>query len=225
MKEDRKSADYRDYVIKDGAFIGAFEEMYKHVDDPWHIGEATALQYDLALQLLDRYHICSPYGRMLDIGCGKGSFTARLKRARPHASILGVDISPTAIRSAREKHAVPGLEFDTMDLQKEYTLIDEQYDIIIIMSQLVWYILPNLRQIISHLLTSAIREEGYLLINQSFLKPEEQTYGKEIVSSVEDLIELVGFHPVELIETNRFTNHNAIFLFKNGAHPAGSLEI
>ena len=29
------SKDYHDYVIKDGNFIGEFEQMYQNVDDPW----------------------------------------------------------------------------------------------------------------------------------------------------------------------------------------------
>ena len=31
------TTDYHDYFIKDGRFIGRFEEMYRDVDDPWHI--------------------------------------------------------------------------------------------------------------------------------------------------------------------------------------------
>ena len=27
--------DYHDYVIKNGNFIGQFEEMYQNCDDPW----------------------------------------------------------------------------------------------------------------------------------------------------------------------------------------------
>ena len=30
---------YQDYVIKDGKFIGKFEEMYQKFDDPWHQSE------------------------------------------------------------------------------------------------------------------------------------------------------------------------------------------
>ena len=26
---------YKDFIIKDGKFIGKFEEMYKKFDDPW----------------------------------------------------------------------------------------------------------------------------------------------------------------------------------------------
>ena len=45
------SKDYHDYVFKDGKFIGAFEEMYQNVEDPWHHGDATAIYYDMDLYL------------------------------------------------------------------------------------------------------------------------------------------------------------------------------
>lgn len=38
--------DYHDYVIKDGVFIGKFEEMYQKFDDPWHQIENMHLYYD-----------------------------------------------------------------------------------------------------------------------------------------------------------------------------------
>lgn len=45
------SKDYHDYVIKNGGFIGKFEEMYQNIEDPWFHGEATAFHYDLGLVL------------------------------------------------------------------------------------------------------------------------------------------------------------------------------
>lgn len=30
---------YQDYVIRDGKFVGKFEEMYQKFDDPWHQNE------------------------------------------------------------------------------------------------------------------------------------------------------------------------------------------
>ena len=27
---------YQDYVIRDGKFVGKFEEMYQKFDNPWH---------------------------------------------------------------------------------------------------------------------------------------------------------------------------------------------
>lgn len=35
---------YQDYVIKDGRFVGRFDEMYRHFDDPWHQSEPRVAQ-------------------------------------------------------------------------------------------------------------------------------------------------------------------------------------
>ena len=37
----KKYQRYQDYVIKDGKFVGEFEQMYKDFDDPW---EQSALE-------------------------------------------------------------------------------------------------------------------------------------------------------------------------------------
>ena len=35
MEPTKTELDYKDYVIKDGKLVGAFEEMYQKVDNPW----------------------------------------------------------------------------------------------------------------------------------------------------------------------------------------------
>lgn len=73
------SDDYHDYVIKDGKFIGKFEEMYKYSKDvPWHQDRiAYAFQSDIDIGLL--WHIVREYEPMkiAEIGCGLGYFTTR----------------------------------------------------------------------------------------------------------------------------------------------------
>lgn len=209
-----KSDNYRDYVIKDGKFIGAFEEMYQNIDDPWNHGEATAIQYDLILLLLKRYNICKEGGNILDIGCGKGAFTARIKEDHPSCRICGIDISPTAIRYAEKTYGSRGIEFVALDIQEQYSDLKNRYDLIII-SQIVWYILPKIHVVMDFIVRHALAPNGYLLISQAFYKPEEQTYGKEVISSVEDLMRIIKIPQVELIESNRLTNHDAILLFQN----------
>jgi len=209
------SDDYRDYVIRDGKFIGAFDEMYRRIPDPWNIGDAGGIQYDLLLYLVRRYGICAGGGRVLDIGAGRGAFTARLKEIVPAAEIHAVDISPTAVRRAQEDHRDAGIRFSVLDIQKDYLGVEEGYDLVVL-SQMVWYILPALGDILHHLLDHVLGRGGYLLINQAFYQPGVQKYGREVVSRVEDLIRIAGKDPLELIETNRLTNHNAILLFRNG---------
>lgn len=208
-----ESQDYHDYVIKDGKFIGAFEEMYQNIDDPWHHGGATAIQCDLALYLINRY---SNYdsGSVLDIGCGEGAFTVRIKRQLPNAHILAVDIAPTAIKKAKQKYGNLGIEFQVMDIQKEYRNISEQFNLIV-MSGIMWYILPNFGAIVNYLGEKILKkDDAYLLTSQPFYKPEEQKYGKEIVSTVEDMLNLIDLEVVEMVELNRLSNHTAIVLFK-----------
>lgn len=153
------SDNYRDYVINDGKFIGAFEEMYQNIDDPWNHGDATAIQF------------------------------------------------------ARKTYGNRSIEFTVVDIQEEYQKIQSQYDLIVI-SQLVWYILPRIREIMEYLVDNVLVENGYLIINQAFYKPEEQTYGKEIISTVEDLTSCIKISPVEILESNRLTNHGAVLLFQ-----------
>jgi len=207
-----KSKDYHDYVIKNGKFIGKFEEMYQNVEDPWHHRDATAIPYDLALYLLERYEICTNGGEVFDIGCGKGAFTARLKRKLPKAKILAIDIAPTAIKKAKKKYEKLGINFKVMDIQKEYRNITEKFDLILV-SQLMWYILPKFQEIMRYLVKNALKK--WLVISKSaFYKPGEQKYGKEIVQTPEDMISLINLKPSEMIEINRLSNHGAVILFK-----------
>ena len=205
--------DYHDYVIKDGKFIGAFEEMYQNVDDPWHHGDATAVHYDLALFLLKGY--ANPRGGVLDMGCGKGAFTARLKENFPGASVTGVDIAPTAIKKARQKYGHLGIKFVTFDVREYQKIVDKVgKDFgLVVMSDLMWYVLPEFENIVKYL-DRIIVKGGHLLISQSFCQPDEQNYGREIVSSPEDMLKLIPYQAVEMIEANRFSNHHAIILFQ-----------
>lgn len=214
-KPDKRigSDNYRDYVIKDGKFIGAFEEMYQNIEDPWNHGSATAIQYDIILLLLRRYNIGKDREKILDLGCGKGAFTARMKKQFPVCSIMGVDISPTAIKYAKKTYGHLGIKFAPLDIQVQYLTINTRYDLVI-MSQLIWYILPEIRGIMNHIIEDVLEDGGYLLISQAFYKPEEQTYGREIISTVEDLLGFIRLPVTELVESNRLTNHDAILLFR-----------
>ena len=192
------SKDYHDYVFKDGKFIGAFEEMYLNVDDPWHHGDATAIHYDSALLLLKRY--TNLRGGVLDIGCGKGAFTARLKESFPGVSVTGVDIALEIIYLVIKEY-----QSLTDKVGRDFGLV--------VMFDLMWYVLPEFENIVKYL-GRIISKGGWLLISQSFYQPDEQKYGGDIVSSPEDMLKLIPYRAVEIIEVNRFSNHHAIILFQ-----------
>ena len=211
------SDDYRDYVFKDGELIGKFEEMYQNVEDPWHQADTSAIHYDMMLYLLNRYDVCrSRGGVVLDIGCGKGAFTAKLRKGlNKGTKITGIDVAPTAIQKAKEKYGDLGIDFIACDIEKEFEhlLLPSSGVDLIIMSEIMWYVLPTSKDICKGI-ERYLKDEGYLLISHTFYPPGKQKYGKDIVSNIKDIFKLVSLPLVEMIETNRFENHHAFCLFK-----------
>ena len=180
------SRDYRDYVIKDGRFIGEFDQMYRNVADPWQCGAlANALKNDLLVAAAA--HDGGGVRRALDVGCGLGALTARLAAALPNAEWHACDVSPTAIEKAREN--VPGARLFVQDLSQPLPFAPGSLDLIT-MAEVMWYILPQLEAVLARFF-EALRPGGRLLLLQYFLKPEEQQYGKEWISSPADLLRLV----------------------------------
>lgn len=81
-----------------------WDERYRQLDTPWDLDGASPVVQRLASRLL------SPGARVLVPGCGLGHDAAAL--AQRGIRVVGLDLSPTAVARASERHAgVPGLEF------------------------------------------------------------------------------------------------------------------
>lgn len=212
------SSDYHDYVIKNGKFIGKFEQMYQNIEDPWYsVKNVNSLDNNLFLTLVK--HSTPLSGRVLDVGCGLGALTARLREQLPKAEIHACDMSETAIEKASKRYV--GISFFTHDLSRIESMPFEaaSFDVITA-AQIIWYILPSLPKIMSgfHRL---LRDGGHLVVLQYFLHPDEQKYGKEIIETPEDLIHLVtaaGFHTEKEIYINRCRPQNLLLLAVKGSN-------
>jgi ubiquinone/menaquinone biosynthesis C-methylase UbiE len=72
--------------------------------------------------------------RVLDVGCGRGRIMNRLAELYPHSRFVGMDLSPDAIRFARDEAAKKGLnniEFVAVDLSNfDGTAEPESFDFI-----------------------------------------------------------------------------------------------
>jgi len=93
--------------------MGMYAAMYRLGYTPWErYGKAASASI---AQRLDREEAerSRPPGRMLDLGCGRGQYTAEL--ARRGWEVVGVDNVPKAIEAARRKE-IPGATFVVGDV-------------------------------------------------------------------------------------------------------------
>ena len=91
-----------------------FEELYRTEEDPWQIGAADSERYGIYLEFLRRHAPLSGFASALDLGCGKGAFTARL--ASLARRVTGVELSEIAVAKARSMH--PGIRFLQCDARR-----------------------------------------------------------------------------------------------------------
>lgn len=210
-----RSNDYHDYVIKDGRFVGEFEQMYRNVEDPWHCSE-LAQNFDNALVLAAVAHAGRASRTVLEVGCGIGAITRRIVEALPHARIHACDISPTAI--AKAERVNPTVRFFTHDLCGDEPLpLDARSVDLIVMVQVMWYILPALERTFAayHTLLAA---GGHLIVSQAFYPSVVQKYGRgtlETAADVRRYLDTAGFtlrseiHIDPSVEMGR--PHNSLF--------------
>ena len=51
----KKIPNYQDLVIKDGKFVGKFEEMYQKFSDPWNLLKKNKLKSNLNYKIIYNY--------------------------------------------------------------------------------------------------------------------------------------------------------------------------
>ncbi len=188
---------YQDYVIKDGKFIGKFEEMYQKFDDPWHQKEIFHEFYSKSFtsETLKQYGI----KKVLEIGCGLGAFTDYLHSRAPGCCITGMDISKTAVEKA--KRTYPDIDFLQGDILTFSRNPDSEYDAIIF-SEIMWYILEDLDEVIRNLSENYGGGQKLVIVNQVFYKGE-QKYGNEFFTCLDEMVEYLPWKCLRKISIDR----------------------
>ena len=207
--------DYHDYFIKDGRHIGRYEEMYRECPDPWNI-EKLGLRLDMQAAALLLVGYERRVKRFLDVGAGLGFFTEFLARniwqANPEARGLVTDISSEAVKRATEKLNDPRLEFQALDVRTlaRYPILPPAGFDLVVLAQVLWGLLENLNETLAAL-AALLPPNGLMLVSQHFPGTERQTYGRETVSSPQDLaycLKAAGLTVINTLETNRLVNHH-----------------
>lgn len=199
--------EYHDYVIKEGRFIGAFEEMYRDCEDPWHQDQLQPVSREIALLLLrDR-----TYRRILDLGCGKGRFTNQIQTATGGV-VTGVDISPTAVSIARTRY--PDIEFLSASVPP-LNVSNTGCDLVVV-GELLWYVLPQLALLLSEI-QRVLVPDGRCLVIQQFYRQGLQQYGRDVMETPEELIKMLPMELVHHVEVVESPYRTFVALFEKSA--------
>lgn len=183
-----KFEKYQDYVIKDGKLVGEFDQMYKDFDDPWEQStrELFASAKAVCLNLVESFQ-CQ---KVIELGCGFGQFTDRLKKICP--SVSGLDISPTAIDVARKRY--PNCDFHVSkfpDLELIRTLGPD----CIVMAEITWYVLDDLDNFLAFLKNEM---PDTLLIHMLMTySAGEQKYGADKFTNLTEIKDYFGMNYIE----------------------------
>ena len=184
--------NYHDYVIKDGRFIGQFEQMYRDCENPWNEkGEYyDGSPCDVATKQLIRAQAdpttCS-------LGDGLGRFLDWVNVAG-----CGVEISATAHTLAKTMY--PWLEFVNNDILAAMATHTEPFATYLF-REVLWYILPDWQKICDILAT---KHGALVIVELSFY--DEQHYGKDYFDGPDDFITKWPFS-IEKIVREHTTKH------------------
>ncbi len=177
--------NYHDYVIRDGRFIGRFDEMYQKFEDPWHQSE----QPNKYARMAGIMHMKNVGVRsVLECGCGLGYYAEWIYR---ETGIIpkSVDLSQSAVD--RAKKLFPHLDFSVADITRDLERFRDAD--CILFAEILWYILPELNDLFAVMRDNF--KDKFLLINQVFYKGT-QKYGTEYFTGMDELISYVPFELV-----------------------------
>lgn len=192
-------AKYHEYVLKDGKFIGKFEEMYQDIEDPWMQSEQpNRYSRTMAIMNIKRYGIKS----IIEYGCGLGYYADWIYK---ETGIIpkSIDISETAIKKAKSNF--PHLNFEVGDITQLDKINDlDKYDCILL-ADITWLILDNLDNV-NELLMKHFK--GKYLINNFVTYKGTQKYGLDFFTTTKEYIDYMPFKLIGWGEATTVDDHN-----------------
>ena len=149
--------------------------MYQKISDPWKILEKNksglSLNYQMILNCCE--HIRSSKTKTLEIGCGYPQISYELYKKK--FTVYGSDISKTVIEKSKKKY--PELKNNLyVSNFLNFFLYEKIKPDIIILSDISWYVLPELRKFIKWY--KNLKSKVYLIHSLAVYKKNEQEYGK-----------------------------------------------
>ena len=208
---------YQDFVIKNGKFIGKFDEMYKKFPDPWKLLKNNLNSQNLNYQVI--YNFCEKIRHLkkrkklitLEIGCGYPQITFHLFKKGFNS--FGTDISETVIKKSKKKYPKIRKRLFVSDFNnfKLYKKINPD---IIIFSDISWYILPELKNFLKWF--KNINKKIYLIHSLAIYNNNVQSYGKDYFRDMQTIKNFFNLKFLCEVEIKNLNNDwHTIFLANN----------
>ena len=174
-----KNKNYQYLVIKNGKFIGKFNDLYQNFNDPWLSMEKNGkygklkfnLVINLCLNLVDKYKLKNC--KFVEIGCGYPQITNELTKKKFDA--YGIDISSVLIQKAKKKYPNLKKKLFCSDINN-FELYDKIRPDVYVMSEVTWYILPKLKKFLKFFKR---QKNSFLIHSLAIYDKRVQKYGKE----------------------------------------------
>lgn len=127
-------------LLRDKGASAAFEAVYRESADPWASARPhyryQRLKYDQLIAFLPNQR----FGNALDLGCGLGVLSQMLAGRAEH--VLGMDISATAIRHARQRGAaLTNLKFEQGNILRLPRSLAGKFDLVVV-ADVLYYLSP-----------------------------------------------------------------------------------
>jgi colanic acid/amylovoran biosynthesis glycosyltransferase len=176
--------------------------------------------------------VASGAAAVLDIGCGVGWSTSEIHRAFPQASVLGVDLSPTAVQIAQQLFQSGDIRFEVADVTSRGWAERSTFDSIV-MLDVYEHIPVAARTQLNAALATLLGPDGRIILSFPSASHQEYlaTHHAEALQPIDEVIsrlvleelareidgDVVSFEPVTIWRPNDYV-HAAIARRKGLAH-------
>ncbi len=172
---------------------GYFEELYTSESEPWRYSERAIerLRHEF---VAERAAALAPR-RALELGCSLGALTERL--ALPHVELFSLDISPTAVRSARARlagSAAPPPSF-LVGAATAIPLREQYFDLVIASDgPISWFLPDEERRRVPFEAHRMLAPGGHLLLTDFGREPQFRMLADEVAAARLEIVSIEYFH-------------------------------
>jgi trans-aconitate methyltransferase len=181
-----------------------------------HYHKHARPQYEAGIKHLDNLPLAK-WKRIVDIGCASGGITDEIARRAPEAMVVGIDICPEMIATAKSLHAKQNLYFRVLDAQElDY---DSTFDGAVSFLTLHWM---NDKQTFFHRLFSSLRAQGEFCLTVDANNAEMETLRKKFFKSLLRDKKWEFLEKTEIEMANNAVSHDELY---EAATKAGFIDL